>query len=97
MPQGRGSWTADGGRRWQVPAASVATTTCSTPLTDPGHERHKDLQAWVAGTAGPWQEFDPEQLDSNAVNNKLALLFPAPFANEHGLTSDSLTQELTSR
>jgi hypothetical protein len=47
-------------------------------LADPGHEDHKDLKAWVTWTAGPWQEFDPEQLDINAVNNELALLFPAP-------------------
>jgi hypothetical protein len=53
-------------------------------LADPGHEEHEDLQAWVTWTAGPWQEFDPEQLDINAVNNELTLLFPAPSANEHG-------------
>lgn len=66
-------------------------------LADPGHEKHKDLQAWVAWTAGPWQEFDPEQLDINAVNDELALLFPAPAANEHRPGSESLTQELTNR
>ena len=46
-------------------------------LADPGHNEHQDLEAWVAWTAGPWQEFDPEQLDIDAVNNELALLFPA--------------------
>jgi hypothetical protein len=66
-------------------------------LADPGHEDHKDLKAWVNGTAGPWQEFDPEQLDIDAVNNELTLLFPAPSANEHGPGSGSLTQELTNR
>ncbi|WP_255482009.1 plasmid pRiA4b ORF-3 family protein [Pseudarthrobacter sp. NBSH8] len=66
-------------------------------LADPGHEDHKGLKAWVAWTAGPWQEFDPEQLDINAVNSELALLFPAPSANEHGPGSVSLTQELTNR
>ena len=66
-------------------------------LADPGHEKHNDLQAWIAWTAGPWQEFDPEQLDINAVNKELALLFPAPTANEHHPGSESLTQELTNR
>lgn len=66
-------------------------------LADPGHEDHKNLQAWVAWTAGPWQQFDPEQLDIKAVNNELALRFPAPSANEHGPGSESLTQELTNR
>jgi hypothetical protein len=66
-------------------------------LADPGHEEHEDVKAWVAWTAGPWQEFDPEQLDINAVNNELALLFPAPSASEHGPGSESLTQELTNR
>jgi hypothetical protein len=64
-------------------------------LEDPAHEDQKDLKAWVTWTAGPWQEFDPEQLDINAVNKELALLFPAP--NEHGPGSESLTQELTNR
>lgn len=66
-------------------------------LADPGHDEHQDLQAWVAWTAGPWQEFDSEQLDINAVNNELALLFPAASANEPGPRSESLTQELTHR
>jgi hypothetical protein len=66
-------------------------------LADPAHEKHNDLQAWVAWTAGPWQEFDPEQLDINAMNKELALLFPAPTATEHRPGSESLTQELTSR
>ncbi|MCY1676503.1 plasmid pRiA4b ORF-3 family protein [Pseudarthrobacter sp. SL88] len=69
-------------------------------LADPGHEKHTDLQAWVAWTAGPWQEFDPEQLDINAVNKELALLFTAPTAptaTEHRPGSESLTQELTNR
>jgi hypothetical protein len=66
-------------------------------LADPGHEDHNDLQARVAWTAGPWQEFDPKQLDINAVNNELTLLFPARTANEHGPGSQSLPQELTNR
>lgn len=66
-------------------------------LADPAHEDHKNLQAWVAWTAGQWQKFDPEQLDINAVNNELTLLFPAPTANERGPGSESLTQELTNR
>lgn len=66
-------------------------------LADPGHEQHKDLTAWAAWTAGPWQQFDPEQLDINAVNNELALLFPAPSANERDPGSESLTQKLTNR
>lgn len=66
-------------------------------LAEPGHEDHKDLKAWVAWTAGPWQKFDPEQLDINAVNNELTLMFPSPSANEHGPGSQSLTQELTNR
>ncbi len=66
-------------------------------LTDAGHEDHKGLQAWVAWTAGPWQEFDPEQLDIDAVNKELALLFPAPNATEQASGSESLTQELTNR
>jgi hypothetical protein len=66
-------------------------------LADPGHDEHEDVQASVAWTAGPWQEFDPEHLDINAVNNELALGFPAPSANEQGPGSESLTQELTNR
>lgn len=66
-------------------------------LADPGHDDHKNLQAWAAWTAGPWQEFDPEQLDINAVNDELALMFPAPSANGHGPGSESVTQELTNR
>lgn len=66
-------------------------------LADPGHEDHKNLQAWVAWTAGPWQEFDPEQLEIDAVNNELALLFPAPIATERDPGSESLIQELTNR
>lgn len=66
-------------------------------LADPGHEKHNDLQAWVAWTVGPWQEFDPEELDIIAVNKELALLFPAPTTNEQDPGSESLTQELTNR
>lgn len=66
-------------------------------LADPCHEKHNDLQAWVAWTAGPWQEFDPEHLDFNAVNKELALLFNAPTATEHRPESESLTQELANR
>jgi hypothetical protein len=66
-------------------------------LADPGDEEHQDLKAWVAWTAGPWQEFEPDQLDITAVNNELALLFPAASANEHGAGSGSLTTELTNR
>jgi hypothetical protein len=66
-------------------------------LADPGHEKHNDLQDWVAWTAGPWQEFDPEHLDINAVNKELALLVPDPTANGYSPGSESLTQELTNR
>ena len=66
-------------------------------LADPGHEDHRGLQAWVAWTAGPWQEFDPEKLDIDAVNNELTLLFHAHAASEQGHGSESLTQELTNR
>jgi hypothetical protein len=66
-------------------------------LADPGHEKHNDLQDWIAWTAGPWQEFDPEQLEIDTVNKELALLFPAPSANEYSLGRESLTQELTNR
>ncbi|WP_285243587.1 plasmid pRiA4b ORF-3 family protein [Pseudarthrobacter sp. fls2-241-R2A-127] len=66
-------------------------------LADPGHEKHNDLQAWIAWTAGPWQEFDPEQLEIDTVNKELALLFPAPDAKQHRPGGESLTQELTNR
>lgn len=46
-------------------------------LASPSHENHSNLKEWVAWTTGLWQEFDPEQLDIDAVNNELALLFPA--------------------
>jgi hypothetical protein len=65
-------------------------------LADPRREKYENLKAWVAWTAGPWQQFDPEQLDTNAVNNELALLFAAPTANE-APGSQPLTQELTNR
>lgn len=66
-------------------------------IADPGHEDHRELKAWVTWTAGPWQEFDPEPLDINAVNNELTLLLPSPTASEHGPGSGSLTQELMNR
>jgi hypothetical protein len=66
-------------------------------LADPGHDEHEDLKAWVAWTAGPWEEFDPEHLDIDAVNNELALLFPAETVSEPRPGSESLTQELTHR
>ncbi|WP_298585322.1 plasmid pRiA4b ORF-3 family protein [uncultured Kocuria sp.] len=47
-------------------------------LADPGHERHQELTEWVAATAGPWQPFDPDRFDVDAVNRELALLFPSP-------------------
>lgn len=65
-------------------------------LADPGHAEHDDLQAWVAWTVGPWQEFDPAQLDIEAVNNELALLFP-PAVNEPGPGSQSVLRELMHR
>nr|WP_306914747.1 hypothetical protein [Arthrobacter sp. V4I6] len=95
--RGHGSWTGHGGHRWKIPVASAATTTCSTPSQNPGHDNHRDLKAWVAWTAGPWQEFDPEQLDINAVNNELALLFPGATVNEPGPASQPLIRELTHR
>ena len=48
-------------------------------------------------TAGPWQEFDPEQLDINDMNMELALLLPAPTAIEHRRGSEALTEEITNR
>jgi hypothetical protein len=66
-------------------------------LASPSHENHADLKAWVAWTTGPWQEFDPEHLDIDALNSELALLFPAPEANEPIPSSQTLTQELTER
>ncbi|MFI7495310.1 plasmid pRiA4b ORF-3 family protein [Kocuria sp. M4R2S49] len=47
-------------------------------LADPGHERHQELTEWVAATVGPWQPFDPDRLDVDAVNRELALRFPVP-------------------
>ncbi|MFJ5695107.1 plasmid pRiA4b ORF-3 family protein [Arthrobacter sp. NPDC093125] len=66
-------------------------------LANPNHDEHEDLKAWVTWTAGPWQEFDPERLDIDDVNHELALLFPAPSANEPGPGSESLIQELAHR
>lgn len=66
-------------------------------LADPGHEEHEDLRAWVAWTVGPWQQFDPEQLEIEAVNNELALLFPAESDGNPGPGSESVIQELTLR
>lgn len=66
-------------------------------LASPSHENHADLKAWVAWTTGPWQEFDPEHLDIDSVNNELALLFPAPETNQPIPSSQTLTQELTER
>nr|WP_223884007.1 plasmid pRiA4b ORF-3 family protein [Pseudarthrobacter sp. BIM B-2242] len=66
-------------------------------LADPGHEDHENLHAWAAWTAGPWQKFDPDQLDINAVNHELALMFPAPCANGERSGTESLTQELANR
>jgi len=66
-------------------------------LAEPGHDEHEDLKAWVTWTAGPWQEFDPEQLDIEAVNKELSLLFPAESVNESGHGSQSLIQELAHR
>ncbi|TYC96858.1 plasmid pRiA4b ORF-3 family protein [Arthrobacter echini] len=66
-------------------------------LADPRHDEHEDMRAWVAWTAGPWQDFDPEQLDLDAVNTELELLFPAPSIIEPSLAGGSLTQDLTNR
>lgn len=66
-------------------------------LADPGHDEHEDLKAWVAWTAGPWQEFDPEQLDIDSVNKEMTLLFAASSAKGPGPGSESLTQELNHR
>ena len=37
-----------------------------------------ELTEWVAYTVGPWQPFDPDRFDVDAVNRELALRFPAP-------------------
>ncbi|ACL42576.1 plasmid pRiA4b ORF-3 family protein (plasmid) [Pseudarthrobacter chlorophenolicus A6] len=66
-------------------------------LADPDHEEHENLRAWVAWTAGPWHEFDPEQLDIDAVNNELAMVFAAPSSNVRGSGSESLVHELANR
>jgi uncharacterized protein YidB (DUF937 family) len=66
-------------------------------LADPGHDEHEDLKSWVAWTVGPWQEFDPDRLDINAVNNELAQLFAAEAVNESEPGSQSLIQELAHR
>ena len=42
------------------------------------HERHRELTEWLADTVGPWQPFDPDRFDVDAVNHELALRFPAP-------------------
>lgn len=65
-------------------------------LADPGNDDHENLTAWVAWTAGPWQEFDPEQLDIDGVNREMALLFTAP-ADGPSPGSESLTQALLHR
>ncbi len=66
-------------------------------LADPGHAEQEDLQAWVASTAGPWQEFDPAQLDIAAVNHELELLFPAAAVNGPDPGSQSVLRELMHR
>ena len=66
-------------------------------LADPGHEEHSNLQAWVAWTVGPWQGFDPAQLDIVAVNNELALIFPTESTDDPRPGSESVIQELTHR
>lgn len=66
-------------------------------LADPLHDEHDDIEAWVAWTAGPWQEFDPERLDLDAVNSELDLLFPPPSVSAVTHKRESLTQELTAR
>lgn len=41
-------------------------------LGDPSHEQFTELRAWVDGTVGPWQAFDPEKFDADEVNRELA-------------------------
>lgn len=65
-------------------------------LADPTRDDHDDRKVWVAWTVGPWQDFDPENLDIDALNNELALLFEAP-AHLPRPETESLTQELTHR
>jgi hypothetical protein len=65
-------------------------------LADPNHDDHDHLKAWVAWTVGPWQDFDPENVDIHALRNELALLFEAP-ARAPGSETRSLTQALTHR
>ena len=66
-------------------------------LADPDHDEHEDLKAWVTWTVGPWQKFDPERLDINAVNNELALLFPVKAVNDSEADTQALIQALTDR
>ena len=47
-------------------------------LADPRHERHQELTEWVAHTVGPWQPFDADRFDVDAVNRELILRFPVP-------------------
>ncbi|MFF2317935.1 plasmid pRiA4b ORF-3 family protein [Arthrobacter sp. NPDC058097] len=65
-------------------------------LADPAHEDHDELKEWVAWTVGPWQAFDPEHLDIDALSNELARLFEAP-AQGPGPETESLIQELIHR
>ncbi|WP_262364465.1 plasmid pRiA4b ORF-3 family protein [Arthrobacter echini] len=75
-------------------------------LTDPGHDDHDDLTAWVAWTAGPWQDFAPDQLDADGVNTELTRLFTVSdtVGNTVGETDDQpgaerqpLVQDITDR
>ncbi|MHA7284495.1 plasmid pRiA4b ORF-3 family protein [Arthrobacter sp. TMS2-4] len=59
-------------------------------LVDPGHEDHDDLTAWVAWVTGPWQDFDPDQLDVDAVNTELGQLFTAHTDTVSGTVNDTV-------
>ena len=53
-------------------------------LHDPTHRDHGDAKNWVAGVRGPWGEFDPTALETEAANAALLQLFedtPPPDAS----------------
>ncbi|WP_253904171.1 plasmid pRiA4b ORF-3 family protein [Arthrobacter sp. Br18] len=66
-------------------------------LADPSHDEFESLTGWVAWTAGPWQDFDPERLHIDAVNTELALLFPAHPAEDAGFKDRPVIHEIADR
>ncbi len=66
-------------------------------LADQAHERHHELSEWVASTFGPWQRFDPDEVDIDQINRELSRFFAASDGGSDSTEPLSLLDEVTNR